>query len=272
MEVPTPLALFLTILLCSFTPSFAADSDEVDPSDPTAAATNIQIIPEYDRGEDFEARLLRLNYDYDWGGGVYSINIEASYGIVDFNDGETETGFGDVRGRFFWKFYDRPGTPLSNIVFNLDVFFPTGDADRGLGLGTFLIGPSLVFSFPLGNTFAMFPNPKLQFSTGKTKGRSSAFPPGKNPLPDRLSEEHILAFELETFFVKQFPHGLWGFLSPVINWDLLPEPGEENYEITLKGQVGKIFGRTALALEGTDFLAGEKSQDYQVKLYFFYYF
>jgi len=61
-------------------------------------------------------------------------------------------------------------------------------------------------------------------------------------------------------------------VDPIIEWDLLPEPGEDNYEVTLKGQVGRMFGRWGLGTEATVFVAGEKSQDFQVRGMLFYYF
>ena len=40
----------------------------------------------------------------------------------------------------------------------------------------------------------------------------------------------------------------------------------------VKSQVGKMFGRWRLGAEATAFGAGEKSQDYQARGIFFYYF
>jgi hypothetical protein len=42
--------------------------------------------------------------------------------------------------------------------------------------------------------------------------------------------------------------------------------------MTLKSQVGKMFGRWGLGGEVTTFVAGEKSQDYQVRGIVFYFF
>jgi len=62
------------------------------------------------------------------------------------------------------------------------------------------------------------------------------------------------------------------YIQPIYEFDLLPEEGEDNYELTLRGQVGKMFGRWGLGLEGVTFIAGEKSQEYQLKGILFYYF
>ena len=72
--------------------------------------------------------------------------------------------------------------------------------------------------------------------------------------------------------MQQLDGGAWIWLAPNINWDFLPEPGEDNYELTIKGQVGKMFSNIGAGLEGTTFVAGEKSQDYQIRMIVYYYF
>ena len=256
-------------------------ADELDlaertfnPADPTAASSHLEVMPEYNQGDDYSAPLLRLIYDVDWGEGKYSITTEVPYGRIENDDGTTENGLGDMRLRYFHRVRqprDEAGT-LQTVIFSLDAFLPTGDSSKGLGLGTFLLAPTVIFELPLADRWTVYPMPKLKFSTGKTEGRSSAFPPGKNPTPGRESEEYIFAAEIETSFVYMDPDAWWIFANPIIEWDLLPEPDEDNYEMTLKSGLGKMFGRWGLGAEGTFFVAGEKSQDYQARLIFFYYF
>jgi hypothetical protein len=251
----------------------AEEEQSFNPADLTEAASHIELMPEYNQLTDGNAKVIRLVYDVDWAAGKYSVTVEAPYGWLDFDDGAKEDGFGDIRTRFFWKFYDAPESRLENMVFNLDAFLPTGDSDKGLGLGTYLIVPSVIFALPFGERFTWYPVAKYKFSTSKTEGRSSAFPPGKTPLPDREDEEYIHALELEFGGVYQLTEAnAWILLAPIYEYDLEPEPDEENYELTLRGQIGKMFGRWGLGLEGTGFLSGEKSQDYQLRAQFFYYF
>ena len=263
--------MFLIIIILPMN-NFAQEEQQFNPADPTEAATNIVIIPEYDKADDYKAYGLRINYDRDWGEGVYSINVEAGYGKAEYTDGKIESGFTDIRTRFFWKIYDNEGAALRNMVFNLDMFIPVGDVSKGFGIGTFEFVPGVIFSFPVSNKFTIYPNPRLSFSTGKTTARTSAFPPGRNPLTPRpLEEEYIFAFEIETFFTYEFEVGTWAFIAPIINWDFIPEPNEENYEVTTKLQFGKMFGHIGIGAETTFFVAGEKSQDLQAKLMFYYY-
>lgn len=260
-------------LMLFWTTSHGEEIKTFNPADVTEAASHTEIMPEYNKLTNGEAYLLRLLYDLDWAEGKYSVTAELPVGKVKTDDGETESGIGDIRSRFFWKFYDAPGSTLENMVFNLDAFLPTGDSDKGLGQGTFVIAPSIIFAFPITDNFTIYPIPKYKFSTGKTEGRSSAFPPGKTPLPDREEEEYVNAFEFEATFVYEFPeYSAWFFLSPIYEADFEPEPGEDNYELTLRGQVGKMFGRWGLGLDGTTFLAGEKSQEFQIRLIHYFYF
>ena len=113
----------------------------LNPADVTAAASHIEIVPEYNNGDEVSAPLLRLIYDIDWAEGKYSITTELPYGQVDFDDGKTETGLGDIRLRHFQRVHQakNPEASIQNMVFSLDAFLPTGDSDKGLGTGTFLL-------------------------------------------------------------------------------------------------------------------------------------
>jgi hypothetical protein len=266
------LAALLAVTLVG--PLRAGDEKPVfDPSDPTAAASHIEAMPEYNHADDYAASLLRVVYDLDWGEGKYSVTAEVPFGKADFND-DSETGLGDIRLRYFHRAYAAadPTDRLQNVVLSLDVFAPTGDSDRGLGLGTWLIAPTVILNVPLSERWSLFPLAQVKLSTGKTTGRSSPFPPGKNPTPGRETEDYIQAFQVEAYFTYSAAGGLW-FLNDTNNeWVLLPEPGEDNNEMSHKGQVGQMFGRWGLGAETTVFLAGEKSQDYQVRGIFFYFF
>ena len=266
--------LTATSAVAQLDPETQAEKKVFNPADVTAAASHIEVTTEYNDADDYSAPLLRLTYDVDWAEGKYSVTTEIPYGQVDFDDGKTESGLGDIRLRYFQRVYRAESTEaaLKTMVFSLDAFVPTGDSDRGLGSGTFLIAPTLIFDLPLSERWTVYPGPKFKFSTGKTTARSSAFPPGKNPTPGRESEEYIWAVEVEAYFTYMSPKGWWIYFDPIIEWDLLPEPDEDNYESTFKSQIGRMFGRWGLGLEGTVFVAGEKSQNYQARAIFFYYF
>ena len=251
----------------------AEEARAPSPSDPTAAATHVEIMPEYNKGNGLESELIRVVVDKDWAEGKYSVTLELPYGNYEFDDGGKETGVGDLRTRMFWKFYDSPEKRIVNMVAGLDVFLPTGDEDKGLGLGTALLVPSVIMTMPMTDASTLFVIPKYKQSLDKTKGRSSPFSPGRNPIPRRESEEWISAFELELAYSYDVAkYNAWLFLAPIVEWDLLPEPDEDNYELTLKGQVGKMFGKWGLGLEGTTYVAGEQSQDYQARVLYYYYF
>ena len=113
--------------------------------------------------------------DRDWAEGKYSVNVEAAYGKAEYTDGKSYSGFTEVRTRFFWKFYSSPQSVLSNMVFNLDLFIPTGNASEGFGTGTWMFVPGIIFAFPVTKSFSIYPNPRFQFTTGKTVARTSAF-------------------------------------------------------------------------------------------------
>ena len=141
-----PAVLVAAILMASsleaqLDPETQAEKKVFNPADVTAAASHIEIVPEYNNGDEVSAPLLRLIYDIDWAEGKYSITTELPYGQVDFDDGKTETGLGDIRLRHFQRVHQakNPEASIQNMVFSLDAFLPTGDSDKGLGTGTFLL-------------------------------------------------------------------------------------------------------------------------------------
>ena len=69
----------------------AEESSAPSPSDPTAAATHVEIMPEYNKGNGLESELIRLVLDKDWAEGVYSVTLELPYGNYEFDDGGKET-------------------------------------------------------------------------------------------------------------------------------------------------------------------------------------
>lgn len=245
-----------------------------NPGDPTQAASHIEAMGEYNEGNDSKSPLLRLVYDIDWGEGKYSFTVEVPYGSVDWSDGTSGSGLGDIRLRYFHQFFSakKEDASVRTIIGSLDVFAPTGNSDEGLGLGTWMIAPTVIFDIPISERWTVFPGPKLKFSTSKTLGRSSPFPPGRIPEPGRESEDYIFAFELEAYFTYMSPDAWWFYIDPIVEWDLLPEPDEDNYEATVKSQIGKMWGHWGLGAEGTFFVAGEQSQKYQLRAIFFYYF
>lgn len=166
-EPPILLASYLDGVEQGFVPGVESPSAEArsfNPADPTAAASHIEAVAEYNKGPDVKAPLFRLTYDIDWGEGKYSITTEIPYGKAEFEDGMTATGLGDIRLRYFHRLFaaDKPGASVQTIVGSLDVFAPTGNADEGLGLGTWLIAPTVIFDLPLSERWSVFPGPKLK--------------------------------------------------------------------------------------------------------------
>ena len=117
------LTVFISLILVT-----AVNADEpksFNPADVTEAASHMETMPEYDKLENGDAYLVRLLYDLDWAEGKYSVSGELPVGKIKMDDGSESSGIGDIRTRFFWKFYDAPKSRLANMVFNLDVFLPT---------------------------------------------------------------------------------------------------------------------------------------------------
>ena len=105
-------------------PETQAEKKVFNPADVTAAASHIEVVPEYNNGDEVSAPLLRLIYDIDWAEGKYSITTELPYGQVDFDDGKSETGLGDIRLLYFQRVHQAkdPEASIQNMVFSLDVF------------------------------------------------------------------------------------------------------------------------------------------------------
>ena len=73
-------------------PETRAEKKVFNPADVTAAASHIEVTPEYNDADEYSASLLRLTYDVDWAEGKYSVTTEIPIGEVESDDGGTESG------------------------------------------------------------------------------------------------------------------------------------------------------------------------------------
>jgi hypothetical protein len=105
-------------------------------------------VADGDEGFEFEIE-AELEYTLTRRIGVV---IEAPYTYLDPVDGESEDGFGDlaIAPRFLLLDSDR-----FLVAGNVELEFPTGDEDRGLGAGEIIVAPSFSTWLDLGNRFTL---------------------------------------------------------------------------------------------------------------------
>ena len=98
-------------------------------------------------------------YTYDL---AESINVSVTIDYLDIDFGSTGSrGFGDSLLSISWTPFTRisanPWVPR-NVGTGMDLLIPTGDANEGRSLDTYVIGPYLGFVYPVSAHFTIAPN------------------------------------------------------------------------------------------------------------------
>lgn len=216
LAVKSTLVLTAVCVLLAGSEAFAQDGG-VDPSKPTNFYSYVELTPEWQK--------------YD-GGSVYSLRImptlaisqnhllqaEIPISMTDFDGVDSETGFGDIRLRYFWLPYIKPDDKMTHIGGTLDVFLPVGDEDKGLGTGSWMVVPGILFGFQPTKSLSLFPIISYQYiakDANVTAGGAqpgAALPPG--PAPAGTDNEVSHGVSVEVITVINLPWGHYIQLIP----------------------------------------------------------
>ncbi|MHC4252816.1 MAG: transporter, partial [Planctomycetota bacterium] len=110
------------------------------------------------------------------------------------------SGFGDLRFRYFGLPYLNPAPRAYALGLSVDVFAPTGDVDKGLGLGDWVFAPGLLVGLRASDSVTVFPNFAYIFATGPTalagSGGLDPLPPGV--VPPSAEDTRGFLFEIQS--------------------------------------------------------------------------
>jgi hypothetical protein len=194
-----------------------------------------------------------------------SIPLVHSIFNADFAGYENTTGIGDIRMSYMGAPYVKK-TPLGleRISGYLDVTAPTGNADLGHGIGSWLYKPGLIFSVQPGPAFSMFPEIRFQFSGKEVNSRGGAdgVPDLDDPDKDEKLQNITVALPL-TYAIEDWE----GWVS--MNTEYTYTFVEDTYFLFLRFDFGRMMGQhSAAGLQITKFIAGQPRLETLVKVRF----
>ena len=123
---------------------------------------------------------------------------------------------GDIRIRYFGLPVVREAT-LSHVGVSLDVFAPSGDEDKGLGSGSWVMAPGILFGIAASDTLNFYPIVSYQYSpsavncTADGSDAGGCIPPGPGESDGNGTTQGV---SVEIMSVFGLPNGMWVQLIP----------------------------------------------------------
>jgi hypothetical protein len=175
----------------------------------TSLGTNVRLLDQNGEGNrnssNFTGYIVDVEYDHAIGDHLLGI----SAGMVknrsdDFPNGG-DWGFGDIEARWKWAPYRNPEATWYQpraMGLGVDVLLPTGDLDKGTGLGAVYLRPNITFAF----------TPATNFNIYLTASYFHSFDEESGAQVER-------GFGLEPRFEYKFPQGVYASWAPEFIFD-----------------------------------------------------
>tara|TARA_R110000787_G_scaffold131994_3_gene244167 strand:+ start:1191 stop:1973 length:783 start_codon:yes stop_codon:yes gene_type:complete len=137
------------------------DSGEMDTSKPTNFYSFIDNTLEYSNQENQNV--------FGYRGKLTLALSEAHMLLAEvpilYNDRTEKFGIGDLRARYFWLPYKNYEKVIGAFGPSVDVFFPTGDFENGLGSGRFIVSPGITVGIMAADWIQFFPIVSYQYAS-----------------------------------------------------------------------------------------------------------
>jgi hypothetical protein len=218
MRKTKAIAALAVFALGAFWPlgqALAQEEADIDPSKPTNLYTFVDFNFEwqgFERGDTVGLRVMpTIAFNAQ-----NMVQVEIPIQNADFENIESSTGLGDIRVRYFGLPMVREAT-LSHVGASVDVFLPAGDENKGLGSGSWIIAPGVLFGIAASDTLNFYPILSYQYSASVvncTAGGSDAggcVPPGPG---ESESDGSTQAVSVEVMTVFGLPAGMWFQVIP----------------------------------------------------------
>ncbi|MBB6462541.1 hypothetical protein [Flammeovirga kamogawensis] len=176
-----------------------AQDEEIDASKPTNFYTQLYNHLEYNYSKDGPDT---FGYRAEFMFAPSEAHLLLAELPLLHNTGTNKTGIGDFRARYFYLPYKNYDKLLGAFGPSVDVFAPTGDYDKGLGTGTWLVQPGVTVGLMFADWIQAFPILSYQYTSSPVIDR-----------PELLDEaQHGISFQIitpiifsEKFFMQVTP-------------------------------------------------------------------
>ena len=163
--------------------------------------------------------------------------------------GETQTGFSDISVGYGFVPYENLERRFTTLAFRVETSMPTGDENRGLGLGTWVLSPAVGVAFNVTNLFPIYAIYTYRHSAGEIAPPGKTEMAGDNPIRPRISE-------LDISTVRILPKGFW----VLANADWVVNPNIWRLSLGVSG--GRAISRHfAWSVSYAEHVGGQESFD-----------
>jgi hypothetical protein len=244
----------------------------VDPSDPTQISPHLVTEFEWTKLADGDGDTVLVKWS-PWipltEKSLFTIDVPLpTYSGTEILG--NHTGIGDIRMRYFYLFKTQSDL-ITAIAPSIDAIAPTGDVDKGLGGGQWLIMPNIVTAISPAKNWNNFVFLRYVHSEGGVRGRTST---GGIDLPSDglLDSERLRGLSLEwaSVFQLQDAHFDYAMFTPDYFQNF---SGRRSSTLQFKYELGKaITEKFWVLFEVWHPVAGEVSNDLSLKIKTDFYF
>ena len=180
------LAIVLYILLNIYSVHAQSNQDsEIDVTKPTNFYTFLDNNLEFTSNKNANIFGYRANLTVSISP-KHLLLIEAP---LLYNDKSEKFGLGDIRARYFWLPYKNYDNFFGAFGPSIDIFAPTGNFEKGLGTGRWVVAPGVMGALMLAEWIQLFPVLSYQYVSKSTS----------DLIPDNIDKEtHGMSFQIIT--------------------------------------------------------------------------
>ncbi|BDD02150.1 hypothetical protein [Persicobacter psychrovividus] len=196
----------LTILMVAFASltGYAQEEEKIDASKPTNFYTLMDNQVEFSPGSNQVGYRASIMYS------PAEKHLFMGELPILYNTQTKAGGVGDVRFRYFYLSHKDYSKTIGAFGPSIDVFAPTGDAEKGLGTGRFIVSPGLTAGIMVADWIQFFPVLSYMYQSKKINGAPQVRE--SIPMPDDR-EMHGMSFQVITPIV--FSERFFTMITPI---------------------------------------------------------
>ncbi|WP_420582754.1 transporter [Reichenbachiella sp.] len=235
---------FFSCLQLFYVSAQEVESNDVDLSKPTNIYTRLNNNLEYTQSEvDTWGYRVNLNYAV----GKFQSTLEAPF---LYNQKTEKFGLSDIRLRSYYVPYVDYDKFIGGLGLSMDIFFPTGSMENGLGTERWSLSPGVVVGLIFSETYSLFPNLSYRYQFDSR---------------DELSrkDQHGITLQLVNSIV--FSTRSYILLTPMILYNEVNNPEKDDYGMEVEYNYMVKANKLQIGAF-TRHLIASKSQNYRVFL------
>ena len=230
----------LVVLLFAWSNEAVAQDavEEIDASKPTNFYSSLDNSVEYSQRPNANVYGYRGNLTF----ALSESHLLLAEVPLLYNEETKHFGIGDLRARYFFLPYKNYDKLFGAFGPSLDVFVPTGNVDKGIGTGSWVISPGITIGLMVADWIQVFPIISYQYVS---KSSTNLIPEDQKMEAHGLSIQAIVPIIIsDDFFISVTPiYRLNNFLDT--KQDRFVQEFAAVYSLAKKMQLSGYFSNNA---------------------------